>query len=178
MEFWPEALKDLSINLIASLIAFLLGVGWAKRQWKKDQEHLAKNLRIQLVKAFKSAVSGLDQGLGFLKSNPPTIPNYRIDTATISHILLNGRDLTSEDLFTHLNWQRYQLDHINTKLDYLHMYLSASGDGLSTAVLEGFGSLVVHMETTKKEISSLLPALEKKLDARNYRLWRISIFVT
>jgi hypothetical protein len=162
----PIFLWSLFLNVLGSLIGLGAGVLLTKRQWKRERVEQTKALRVHLIKAFRSVLSGIEQGLGFLQSKPPTIPNYRLDTVTIGHILLNGRDLFPTDkMFDDFNWQRYQLEHINTKLDYLHLYFSTSGGRPTMVAVHEFDSLVAHLKTTQREISEMLSSYESSSES-------------
>jgi hypothetical protein len=157
-----QFLLNLLLNIIGSLIGVVVGVWWAKVQWRKDREAQTKVLRANLVKAFRLTLGGIQQALDFLQQSSPIIPNYRLDTATIGHILYSGRSLFSDEaLFDRFNWQRYQLDHINAKLDYMHVYLTSNASNQADLTRHEFASLVVHLKTTHKEISELLADYEK-----------------
>src|SRR6266567_8801455 len=100
---WSVFLWSLFLNVLGSLIGLGVGVWLTRRQWNRERDEQAKILRVHLIKAFRSALGGIEQALRFLQSEPPTIPNYRLDTATIGHILLNGRNLfPTEKMFDDL----------------------------------------------------------------------------
>ena len=163
---WLWSPKDYWYATISALIGVLIGIGWTNRKWKLELEADRQALKQNIVKAFRSNLGGIDQAIKFLTGTPQIIPNYRLDSLTISHLLLSGRDLFHDQaLFDHFNWQRYQLDHINAKLDYLHIHLAltASTGGIDTGLAHReYSSLVSHLQTTKSEISQLLAAHEGK----------------
>lgn len=163
---WMWSPKDYWYATISALIGVIIGIGWAKRQWRREREADRQALKQNIVKAFRLSLGGIDQCIKFLTSAPPIIPNYRLDSLTVSHLLLSGRGLFhNQELFDQFNWQRYQLDHINAKLDYLHIYLAltASTGSVDTRMAQSeYNSLVSHLHITKKEISALLEAHEGK----------------
>lgn len=156
--------KDYWYATISALIGVIIGIGWAKRKWRLELEADRQALKQNIVKAFRSNLGGIDQCIKFLTGTPQIIPNYRLDSLTVSHLLLSGRGLFHDQgLFDRFNWQRYQLDHINAKLDYLHLYLALTASGGAAdagMVQQHYSSLVSHLQITKKEISELLEAHE------------------
>ena len=158
--------KDYWYAAVSALIGVVSGIRWADRQWRLKVEADRQALKQNIVKAFRSNLGGIEQAIKFLTSTPQIIPNYRLDSLTVSHLLLSGRDLFhDQDLFDHFNWQRYQLDHINAKLDYLHLHLAltASTGGIDIELAHReYSSLVSHLRITQTEISALLAAHEGK----------------
>src|SRR6267143_485063 len=161
---WMWSPKDYWYAAISALIGVIIGIGWAKRKWRLELEAGRRALKQNIVSAFRSNLGGIEQAIKFLTGTPQRIPNYRLDSLTVSHLLLSGRELFHDQaLFDHFNWQRYQLDHINAQMDYLHIYLAltASTGGTDTGITQRhYSSLVSHLEITNKEISELLEAHE------------------
>ena len=141
---------------LSAFMGVLLGVAWSNRQRKRDRKHQLQVLRDNLVKAFRSNLDRIAQCIAYLEKIPPIIPNFRLDTSTVVHILFNGRELyANEGLFERFSWQRYQLEHINAKLDYVHTYLGNAS--LSQAAL---ASLLQHLRVTQRDITNLLAEYE------------------
>jgi hypothetical protein len=117
-----QLLLNLLLNIIGSLIGVVVGVWWAKVEWQKDRDAQSRILRGNLVKAFRFNLDRIQQCLDYLQKPQPEIPNFRLDIATVVHILFTGRGLfNDESLFDRFSWQRYQLEHINAELDYMHL---------------------------------------------------------
>jgi hypothetical protein len=105
---------------------------------------------------------------GELTSPRRMIPDYRLDTESVAHVLFHGRDLfDDEKWFDDFNWQRFQLVHINAKVDFLNDLTNLSGiasgsifakDGLGQ---QRYASLVGHLKITQKEISDLISTYEQ-----------------
>lgn len=156
-----QFLLNLFFAGLSAFLGVLLGVWWAKRQWAKDRESQSRLLRANLVKAFRLNLERIQQSLEYLQQTPPVIPNFRLDTATVIHILFAGRGLfTDEALFDRFSWQRYQLEHINAKLDYLHAYLPNAQNQTGLAK-SAYDSLVQHLQVTQKDVNELLVDYEK-----------------
>lgn len=150
-----QLLWNLLFAFLSAFAGTVFGVLWARRQWKRDHLARARQLRANLVKAFRFNLDRITQCLDYLQRSPAVIPNFRLDAATPAHILLTGRDLfVDESLYDRFDWQRYQLDHINAKLDYLHTHIAIGSTSQVTP--SPFDSLVQHLTVTQRDITQLL----------------------
>lgn len=154
-----QLLWNLFFAFLSALAGTMLGVLWARWQWKRDRLAQAQQLRGNLIRAFQFNLERIAQCLEYLHSSPMVIPNFRLDTATPVHILLMGRGLfTDVAMFDRFNWQRYQLEHINAKLDYLHNHVAT---GLSSHTNPSpVQSLLQHLTVTRQDITQLLADYE------------------
>ena len=76
------------------------------------------------------------------------IPNYLFDTDSIKALIFNGREyFSNQGEFDSINWQRYQLDHLNNKLAII-------GDGIGTG--QYIPEFRTHLSREKKAIEALL----------------------
>jgi hypothetical protein len=149
-------------DFIGSLLGLVFGVLWVEWRARRDRATQARLLRANLVKACKFALGGIDKCLEFLLKESK-VPNVRLDSASIGHILFTGRDLfENPKFFEDFNWQRYQLDHINAKLDYFHFYMAASGETARSLMIAERQSLVAHLRTTRKELGDLVDSFEQE----------------
>jgi len=157
-----QFLLNIFFAALSAFMGVLLGVWWAKRQWAEEREAQRGLLRTHLIQAFRFNLDRLEQSLKYLEQATPVIPNFRLDTATVTYVLLTGRGLfEDESLFDRFSWQRYQLEHINAKLDYLHGSLTPGGINQTGLALSRYESLVQHMKVTRKDISKLLDDYER-----------------
>ena len=150
-----QLLWNLFFAFLSALAGVVIGILWGRRQVARDRAERIRILRTNLVTAFRFNLDRIDQCLDYLQRSPPVIPNFRLDTATPTYILMTGRDLFSDEaMFDRFSWQRYQLDHISAKLDYLHNHLASnSGGGLTPSP---YDSLLQHLKVTKRDISELM----------------------
>ncbi len=150
-----QLLWNLFFAFVSAFSGVMLGVLWSRRQWRREIAAQAKRLREHLVAAFRFNLERIDQCLDYLGREDPVIPNFRLDTATPTYVLLSGRHhFLDSSLFDRFSWQRYQLEHINAKLDYLHLHLSAGS--IAQLSPSPFESLTRHLEVAKKDITKLL----------------------
>lgn len=150
-----QLLWNLLFAFLSAFAGTVFGVLWARQQWKRDRVARARQLRANLIKAFRFNLDRIAQCLDYLQRSPVVIPNFRLDTATPAQVLLSGRELfADEGLFDRFDWQRYQLDHINAKLDYLHTHIATgSSSHVSPSPLD---SLLQHLTVTQRDITQLL----------------------
>lgn len=168
-------LEQFLLNLFfAALSAFLgvqMGVWYAKHDHANIQASEKQELRRKLIKAFQFNLKRLKQMSDQLTSKQIdiiNIPDYCLDTESVSHILFHGRNLFDDETwFDKFNWQRFQLVHINEQVDFLNNITNLSSISLgSISSQDGVGqqrydSLVGHLMTTQKEISALISDYEK-----------------
>jgi hypothetical protein len=159
---------NLFLNVVGSLIGVVVGVWYSRYELSKLRESEKKELRVRLIEAFKSNINGVQQMIGQLTSQPPCIPDYRLDTESIAHILFHGRDLfEDENWFRQFNHQRYQLGHINAKVDFLNDITNLSGITPDSIFVAGgvaqqrYLTVIGHLQTTHREISGLIADYEK-----------------
>lgn len=149
-------------DLMGGLLGFVIGVIWANWQWKRDRIAQAKLLRRNLVKGFRFNLDRIQQCLDYLQSPQTIIPNFRLDTSSVGYILFTGRGLfPNESWFDRFNWQRYQLEHINAKMDYIQLSLGSSDPRHADLGRQQFGSLLHHLKITQKEILEMISDYEK-----------------
>ena len=155
-------LKDFFYALFSALTGVIIGVLWAEWKWKRQYTKENIRLRANLVQAFRFNLDRLTQSIGYMKNPQRVVPNFRLDTPIVNHLLFGGRKLFDDpNLFERFNWQRYQLEHINAKLDYLHTML-AQDPSLSSNVSQcEYSSVLRHMENTQQEVSDLLSEYER-----------------
>jgi len=163
-----QLLLNLSLNIIGSLIGVVVAVWYSKREIRTFRMADKKELRRKLIKAFRFNLDRLKQMEGQLTEKRPAIPDYRLDTESVAHILFHGRDLfDNESWFDRFNWQRFQLVHINAKVDFLNEITNLSGIASDSIFSQGgvghgrYVSLVGHLKVSQKEISEMISDYEK-----------------
>ena len=163
-----QLILNLSLNIIGSLIGVVVAVWYSKREIRAFRIVDKKELRRKLIKAFRFNVDRLKQMEGQLTSPQQIIPDHRLDTESVAHILFHGRDLfDDESWFDRFNWQRFQLVHINAKVDFLNDFTNLSGISLDFISSQGgvgqqrYDNLVGHLKISQKNISELILDYEK-----------------
>jgi hypothetical protein len=156
--------KEMAHDVVGGFVGFVIGVIWSNHQLKKERGEQSKLLRKNLVKGFRFNLERIQQCLGYLQKNQPTIPNFRLDASTVGHILFMGRNLFQDETwFDHFNWQRYQLEHINAKLDYIQLNLNPQDENQKALLQKQYVDLVTHLLTTKRELTELIANFEKSV---------------
>jgi hypothetical protein len=159
-----EICWNLLFAAISAVFGVVVAVLYSNHELAKLKVSEKKELRRKLIKAFRFNIERLDQMEKQLVTPPrPEIPDYRLDTESVAHILFNGRDLfDGESWFDRFNWQRFQLVHINAKVDFLNDIINLSGIAWNAELSRArYSSLVGHLKVSKKEISNLIQEFEK-----------------
>lgn len=154
--------------VLGAFVSVIVAIKYSKYELKRFRESDRIELRRQLVKEFQSNIKGLEKMRGQLSSKPNIIiPDYRMDTESIAHILFHGRKLfDDEKWFDKFNHYRYQLCHINAQVDYLNemtnLYDACQGPISATGSMgqQRYSSLVAHLEIIENEISKLIADYE------------------
>lgn len=91
-------LLNIFFAFISAVMGVVLGNWWTSKQFTKQRLAETQQLRSQLIQAFRFNIIRLNQMSGQLTSNPPIVPDYRLDTESVAHILFHGRDLFSNQV--------------------------------------------------------------------------------
>ncbi len=158
--------KEMAHDIVGGFAGFVIGILWAKHQAKTEREEQSKLLRKNLVKGFRFNLDRIQQSLGYLQRDEPIIPNFRLDASTVGHILFTGRNLFQDETWFD-KWQRYQLEHINAKLDYIQLNLNPQDKSQAALFQQKYIDLVTHLLTTKRELTELIADFEKSVASAN-----------
>ena len=122
----PALLWNLFFAFLSALAGVVLGVLWARQKFRKDRALRLEHLRESLIRAFRLNLDRIEQCLDYLQRPSPVIPNFRLDASSVMSVLQNGRELFEDAaFFDRCDWQRHQLDHLNAKMDQLHLHLAS-----------------------------------------------------
>lgn len=150
-------LWNLFFAFLSALAGVVLGVLWAKREWRKERAAEKERLRANLMRAFRLNLDRIEQCLDYLQRPEPVIPNFQLDPASVMFVLLGGRELFQcQEFFDRCDWQRYQLEHLNVKLDQLRTEVVAGSTEQSRFTPSSLESLLQHLRITQSDITQLL----------------------
>ncbi len=122
---WLWSLKDYFYATVSACIGAWLGILWAKRQFANQQKKEAEKVRLGIIDTLKFNKERAEQAKELLAKGG--MPNFPLDGARLSSLILPAHGLVSNDLLRRLDWHRYQLDHITSKLLVVNsFFLSAS----------------------------------------------------
>lgn len=147
------------INMFFSALGALLGVvGGVIFQEKREADILAskrRNLRRKIIEVFQFNLIEMGKMLSHIERGE--VPTFRLDSDSMLHLLFHGPELFEERCWAEkLNWERYQLIHINAQVDFLNNLIT---DNLATN--QGvFQRRLLGLSYSLKETS---PRLEKLL---------------
>lgn len=160
-----QILLNTLFAFLSAFIGTLMGVYWAKCQFHKQNIFDRQQLRSDLIKSFRFNVDRLNQMSGQLSK--VIIPDYRLDTESLTHILFHGRELfDNPKWFDRFNWERYQLVHVNAKIDFLNDITNLSGFTQGSIFSAGsighsrITSLTARLPTLVADIEKLIAEYE------------------
>ena len=164
-----QILLNVFFAFVSAVMGVLIGNWYTKRQLVALRVSEKQQLRHKLIEAFQFNIARLNQMSEYLSSNSQIIPDFRLDTESVSHILFHGRELfDNEEWFDKFNWQRYQLTHINAKLDYLNDVINLAipdeSEGRTvysaTVANQRMASLASHLPSLAADIEKLILEFE------------------
>ena len=122
---WMLSPKDYFYAIISAVIGTLLGIWWARRQFQKQKDEEARQVLSDIVDSLNFNKERSVQAIGQLNSH--TIPNYPLDGSRLSSLIQMASGRLPSELIRRLDWHRFQLDHITSKLTVINGFvLSAS----------------------------------------------------
>lgn len=153
--------KDTINSFVGALIGIILGSLLSQWQWNQKLKRDKKILKANISTVFNFNLDRIRQCIDYLE-NKNLIPNFLLDVNSVNHVLFKGRELFSTiEIFDKFNWQRYQLEHLNTKLSYYYFISTANTD--IDLVRREYTSLVNHLKTIESEISEMLLTYDKSI---------------
>ena len=160
-----QILLNTFFAFLSAVMGVMIGVWYSKREFALARITQKQQLKLDLIKAFKFNIDRLNQMSGQLaKSN---IPDYHLDTESVAHVLFNGRQLFDDPKwFDKFNWERFQLVHINAKIDFLNDLTNLSGISQGSIFVQGgvghsrVASLIARLPSLVSDIQKLLTEFE------------------
>lgn len=111
---WLFSWKDYWYAFVGAVLGTGCAILWAAREFsneqRRDHERCVTRLRNCLTfneGRLKQAINLLDEG---------KIPNYPLDTSQLNYWLTQSVDILGDELVKAIDWERYQLDHITSKM--------------------------------------------------------------
>ena len=149
----------------------LLGSGVALIIAHLDNKRRTKHERTAAKKALMERLefngTRITQMLGQFGSGVE-VPNYPLDTTGIVVWLTLSYDVLDGDLVKDINWHRYQLDHLNTKLHTYYLLVAATNPFAPDASpyirareSEAKRSICAHLKETSEAVCPLIRRLDK-----------------
>ncbi len=178
--FWAQFLPDLVATLVGAFVGFFLAlrVDHARERRSREAQEAA------LLQAARDAVSAnlklFDQIKPILAAAPP-VPSFEMDIGLLDAAVPRLAELSSDrELLAQLASFRFQLHHVNRKLDHLLQVslfgglrtgsLAEANEAVLMAVRDVSESVMVTVrplqESSEQKLLPLLAARIKKLEAR------------
>ncbi len=157
--FWGQFLPNLVATLIGAFVGFLLALRFDHARESRSRMEQEASLLRAARDAAEHNVQLIAQLKPILFAAPP-MPSFEMDTVILDALVPQLVQLSSDtDLLARLNDFRFQLHHINRKLDHLlnHGFTPISVTPLAQGVTLTAGNL----EKSGKE--TLLPSINARI---------------
>jgi hypothetical protein len=157
---WLWSPKDYWYALVSALIGVFVGIRWTLWHFARQQARHRALCLSRLRACIEFNLERLNQAKGQLAQG--VIPNYPLDTAQLNHWITQSHDFIPSELLRHLDWQRFQLDHISSKFIVANsaVVANAGNAAINAAQQQYFAALVAslatHVDTTLNELPPLL----------------------
>jgi hypothetical protein len=136
---------------------------WFNEREKADSRNKEKaRLRQNLIDSFEFNLVEIDKMINSIETKSGErsvwIPDNYLDSESVTHVLFHGKDLFCRCQFDKFNWQRYQIMHINAKIDFVNVATSRESYPSSgvTLLQDRFSSLVNHLRATSRDLRQIL----------------------
>lgn len=150
---WLFSWKDYWYAGISAIIGALLGIAWANSQTvRKNRLQLAKSRRL-LLESVEFNLQRLAQMIDMLQ-NQSILPNFLLDSDTLSKRLDSISDFFPDQVVSRLSWERYQLEHINSKLTFINATSPITGTGTIVDPTR-LTDLLKHVRKTHEALNTL-----------------------
>lgn len=164
---WLWSPKDYFYAIVSAGIGTWLGIFWAKGQFNAQLKKEEEKVRLGIVGTLKFNKERATQAKAQLSEGG--MPNYPLDGARLSSLILPAHGFISDELLRRLDWHRYQLDHITSKLSIVNsFFLSASVSTTDTKkaydewITMLRQSLIKHYQLVIDGTDTLVADVEKK----------------
>jgi hypothetical protein len=165
----PEYLssKDYFYAFVSALAGVVLGILWSEFQfWRKARNH-RKAVRQGFLDAFADVSRLVTQAIGQLedvqagRQNPVGgIPNYTLDSLALVRLLERADGALPHSVLREIDGLRYQIGHIENKMQMLYSIAANSGSHTAVAHHE-FASVLAHLKMAVGWISQRKGDVEK-----------------
>jgi len=159
---WLWSPKDYWYAIVGAILGAVIGIRWTIYDFEKQKALFRKNCVRQLKTCSEFNLERLRQAKGQLENG--IVPNYPLDTVQFNHWITQSYDALPTELAHHLDWQRFQLDHISAKFVVVNSAIVAwAGVPKTAEQLEHHNalasSLALHVDAVLKELPPLLEKL-------------------
>lgn len=153
---WPQIIYAAIGAFMGAALAFLGALHKRHKDKLRAKDELIKSLQFNLER--------LIQMMGYFSNGGH--PNFTLDTTGIVLWTALAADILPDEVRHDVNWQRYQLDHINNKLSvfFITNLQNQSFHGIERYKgldLNRVWGISDHIQITAKELSQVITKLGK-----------------
>jgi hypothetical protein len=159
------SLENYWYAFVSAVLGATLGIAWTIGHFRRERRQARRNCLTRLRACLEFNLDRLSQAKGQLAQG--IVPSYPLDTAQMNHWITEAYDFVSEDLLHHLDWQRFQLDHITSKFIVANTVVVTTAGGTSMPPAQAAyynalaQSLATHVDIVLRELPPLLEQLPK-----------------
>ena len=161
------SLENYWYAIVSAVIGAGLGIAWTIRHFRNEQQRARQTCLRRLRASINFNLERLEQARGQLADG--IVPSYPLDTAQMNHWIAQAHDFLPEELLRHLDWQRFQLDHISAKFYVANTVVvsTAGATNMQPAQTEYYRALAEslreHVDITLRELPPYLDKLPKTI---------------
>ena len=151
----------------------ILGVWFNEREKEDSRNKEKERLKRNLIDSLEFNLIEIDKMIESIETKSGEgsvwIPDNYLDSESVAHVLFHGKDLFCKCYFDKFNWQRYQLIHINAKIDFVNVATSRGNYPSSELKLlqDRFSSLVNHLRATSRDLRQILSDYKQNPECRH-----------
>jgi len=155
--------KEFLHDVIGSLLGFVIGVFWSELQFKRKVGKHRIAVRQGFLDSFDSVsrlvAQSIEQLEGVYKPNAAGVPNYTLDSISLVRLIDRADGVMPPKLLRDIDGLRYQIGHIENKMQML--YSIAAYQGINAAVAHPeFNSVLQHLKLASGWISEMRKEVE------------------
>ena len=162
---WLGERKDYWLLFLGAVIGALVTVALAKHEFKKAE---LRELRLSRDALLERLLFNEDRAVQMLAlfAEAKLQPDFNLDTTGIIIWLSRSSGILTPETIKAINWHRYQLDHINSKLALFQLY-RATGASQTAETLRQ--SICEHLHEVHKGLEHLRGLLIQESNGKNLK---------
>jgi len=151
---WKElgSVRDYWYATVSAFMGAVIGIFWAEYKfYMRLRKRVKKNLEL-LEESINFNIYLL--GVGFTQIKSGKIQNFPLDSITLNERIGRLVDLLPVGIRERLNWERFQLEHLIKKVDYINLRHPTTDKGIKVELSE-VNDLLSHLNKTQNSLRKL-----------------------
>ncbi len=155
--------KEFLHDVIGSLLGFVIGVLWSEFQFRRQARERRVAVRQGFLDSFDSiaklVAQSIEQLEGIHKVGAVGVPNYTLDSISLVRLIDRADGAIPLKMLRDIDGLRYQIGHIENKMQMLYSIAAYSGSNGAVAHPE-FGSVLTHLKLAAGWLSDMRREVE------------------